>query len=129
VSDYKHLGALINSDLSLQNIIVGDMVLKSMRAVEALDFVLGGRDIPINVRTSVLIKSRIVPVLTYGCEVSGMDTTRGVNTIQTLLNQFFRRLVGVVAKAPGVATTSLLWELGIAPIEATAAAARDRAFL
>ena len=89
---------------------------------------LGGRDIPINVRTSVL-KTCILPVLTYGCEVWGMDSTSGVNRLQTILNQCLRRLVGVGAKAPGVATAPLLRELGIAPIEAMAAAARTRAFL
>jgi hypothetical protein len=46
-----------------------------------------------------------------------------------MLNQGLRRLAGVGAKGPGVATSPQLWELGIAPIEATAAAARTRAFL
>jgi hypothetical protein len=36
---------MTNSDLSMRNIV---------RALEALDSVLGGRDIPINVRTTYL---------------------------------------------------------------------------
>jgi hypothetical protein len=82
VYEYRYLGALINSDLSMRS-IVGDRVNKSRRAVEALDSVLGGRDIPINVRTSVL-KTCILPVLTYGCEVWEMDSTSGVNRLQTI---------------------------------------------
>jgi hypothetical protein len=58
--------------------IVNERVEKSRRAVEALDSVFGGRDFPINVRTSVL-KTCILPVLTYGCEVSRVDLTSGVN--------------------------------------------------
>jgi hypothetical protein len=73
--------------------IVGDRARKNRRAVEALDSVLvGGRDIPINVRTSMLKTYCILPVLAYGCEVWGMD---GVNRLQTILNQCLRRLVGV----------------------------------
>jgi hypothetical protein len=52
-----------------------------------------------------------------------------VNRLQTILNQCLRRLVWVGAKAPGVATSPLLRELGITPIEAMTAAARNRAFL
>jgi hypothetical protein len=90
--------------------------------------VSGVWDIPITIRTSVL-KNCIMLVLTYGCEVWEMDWTSNVNRLQTILNQCLRRLVGVGAKAPGVATTPLLRELGTSPIEATAATARTRAFL
>jgi hypothetical protein len=110
-----YLGALVNLDLSMRN-IVGDRVKKGKRAVEALDCVLGGRDIPINNVRYPVLKTCILPVLTHGCEVWGMDTTSGVNRLQTLLNQYLRRLIGVGAKAHGVATTPLLRELGIAPI-------------
>jgi hypothetical protein len=72
--------------------VVGDRVKKSRRAIEALESVLVGRDIPINVRTSVL-KTCILPVLTYGCEVWGMDSTSGDNKLQTILNQCLMRLV------------------------------------
>jgi hypothetical protein len=58
-----------------------------------------------------------------------MDSTSGVNRLQTTLSQCLRRLVGVGAKAHGVATTPLLRGLGIAPTEAMAVAARTRAFL
>jgi hypothetical protein len=108
--------------------IVGDRVKQCRRAVESLDSVLGGRDIPINVRTSVL-KTCILPVLTYGCKVWGMDSTSGANRLQTISSHCLRRLVGVGAKAPRVATAPLLRELGIAPIEGVAAAARTRSFL
>jgi hypothetical protein len=114
VPEYRYLGALINSDLSMRN-IVGDRVKKSRRAIEALDSVLGGPGIHVNVRHSVL-KTCILPVLTYGCEVWGIDSSSGVNKLQTTLNQCLRRLVGMGAKAPGVATAPLLRELGIAPI-------------
>jgi hypothetical protein len=73
--------------------------------------------------------SCILPVLTYECEVWGMDSTSGDSRLQTLLNQWLRRLVGVGAKAHGVATTPLLRELGISPVEAMAATAITRAFL
>jgi hypothetical protein len=58
-----------------------------------------------------------------------MDTTSGVNILYSLLNQCLRHLVGVGAKAPRVATTPLLRELGITPIEATATSAWTRAFI
>jgi hypothetical protein len=45
----RYLGALKILDLSIRNIVAGDRVPESRRAVEALDFVLGGRDIPINI--------------------------------------------------------------------------------
>jgi hypothetical protein len=78
----------------------------------------------LDIKTSV-VKACLLPVHTYGCEIWGMDSTSGANRLKTLLNQCLRRLVWVAgAKAPGVATTPLLRELGIAPIEATAAAAR-----
>jgi hypothetical protein len=98
----------------MQN-IVGDRVNKSRRAVEALDSVLGGRDIPINVRTSVL-RTCILPVLTYGCEVWGMDSISGVNRLQTALSLCLRRLVWVGAKAHGMATYPLLRDLELTPI-------------
>jgi hypothetical protein len=68
-------------------------------------------------------------VLAYGCEVWGVDTTSGANRLQTPLYQCLRRQVGVGAKAHGVATTPLLREREIAPINATATLARDGAFL
>jgi hypothetical protein len=111
----------------MQN-IVGDSVKKGRRAVEALDSVLRGRGIPSNVRILVL-RTCILHVLTYGCEVWGMDSTSGVNRLQAILSQCLRRLVGMGAKAPRVATTPLLRDLGIAPIQVTAAAARTRVFL
>jgi hypothetical protein len=67
--------------------------------------------------------------LLTGVKYGGMDSTSGVNRLQTMLNQCLRRLVGVGAKGPWVATTLLLRELGIASIKAVAAAARTRAFL
>jgi hypothetical protein len=57
-----------------------------------------------------------------------MDSTSGVNTLQTTFNQCLLRLVWVGAKALGVATSPLLRWLGIAPIYATATTARTRAF-
>jgi hypothetical protein len=45
--------------------------------------VLGGRDIPVNVRALVL-KTCILPVLTHGCEVWGIDSTSGVNRLQAI---------------------------------------------
>jgi hypothetical protein len=58
-------------------------VEKNWSTVEALDSVLGGRHVPINVGTSRLIKTCILPVLSYGCEIYGMDSTRGVSRLQT----------------------------------------------
>jgi hypothetical protein len=89
---------------------------------------LGRRNIPINVRTLELTTC-ILPVLTLGREARGVDLTSGVNRLQTILNQCLRRLVGVGEKAPWVVTTPLVWELGLAPIEAMAVAARSGAFL
>jgi len=129
VNEYRYLGTVIKSDLGMQH-IVDDRVKKGKRAIEALDSVLvGGRDIiPINVRVSVF-KTCVLPVLTYGCEVWGMDRTSGANKLQTVLNQCLRCLIGVGKNSPGVATAPMMRELDIAPIEATAAAARARAFL
>jgi hypothetical protein len=81
-----------------------------------------------NVRASVL-KTSILPILTNGCKVWGKDSTSGVNKLQILFNQRLKSLVGVGSKVHGVANTPLLRELGIAPMEATAATARSRAFL
>jgi hypothetical protein len=71
---------LINSDLSIRH-IVRDRVNKSKRAVEALDYVLEGRGILIDVRTSVL-KTCVLPLLTYECKVWRMDTTNGSKRLQ-----------------------------------------------
>jgi hypothetical protein len=68
----------------MRNIVSGRFE-NSRRVVKVLDVVLGGRDMPINVRTSVLT-TFIAPVLTYGREVWGMDTTSGVNGLYSLLN-------------------------------------------
>jgi hypothetical protein len=46
--------------------LASDRARKSRRAVEVFDSVLGGLDIPIDIRTSVL-KTCLLPVLTYGC--------------------------------------------------------------
>jgi hypothetical protein len=59
----------------------------------------------------------------------GIDSTSGVNRLQTILNQRLRRLVGVGAKTHGVARAPLLQEPRIAPIEAMATSASTRAFL
>jgi hypothetical protein len=50
--------------------ILGDKVEENRCAVEAPESVLGGRDILIDVRTSV-VKPCLLPVLTYGCEIWG----------------------------------------------------------
>jgi hypothetical protein len=102
------------------------MVKKSRRGVEALESELRGHDIPIYVRTSVL-KTCMLPVLTYGFEVWRVNATSGANRSQPTLNQCLRRLVGVGGKANGVAIAPLMRGLRIAPIEATAVAARTRA--
>jgi hypothetical protein len=59
----------------------------------------------------------------------GMETPSGANRLSTILIACLSRLVGVGTKAQGLAATPLFRELGIAPIEATAAAARTTVFL
>lgn len=58
-----------------------------------------------------------------------MAPTSKVKKLQTLLNQVLRRLLGVGRYAPGIALAPIMRELGLAPIEAIAAASRTRAFL
>ena len=119
--------AVLRGDLQAKH-IVSDRVVNGKRAMAALDVLLTSRDIPLNMRV-LAFKTCVLPVLMYGCEVWGMNSSCGVNRAQTALNQAARRLIGVGRNAPGVACSPILRELGVAPIEAIAAGARARAFI
>jgi hypothetical protein len=60
-----------------------------------------------------VLKTCILPGLTYGYEVRRMDSTSGVNRLQTILHYYLRRMVGVEGGGSSRTVTRLHTMIGL----------------
>jgi hypothetical protein len=123
VDQYVYLGLPFSPNLDLE-VMTKNREEKGTKALGALFPVLGCSRIPLPIRVQI-VKSCLVPVLTYGCELWGMAESRAVGP-QRVLSQALRTVLGT-RRSTAMAHATLGLELGIAPIHAIATAARARA--
>jgi len=124
VERYDYLGIPFTSDLDLA-LIAETRAAKGLKALHAIRPLLGCLQIPILVRVNVL-KALVVPVLTYGGELWGMQMERAVKP-QRVLNEALRVLARLRTGNSTTASATLGLEFGIPPINAIVTAARVRA--
>ena len=128
VDEYRYLGAIIRSDMSIRRII-DDRIAKGERAAAALHPFLSNPAIPLHMRTLAL-KVCVLPVFSYAAEAWGMGSaSSGIARMQTVVNRSIRTVIDIAKTAVGVSMPPIWRELSIAPIAATTAALRARAFL
>ena len=123
VERYVYLGLPFTPNLDLEA-ITKDREEKGLRAMGSLHPVVSCSRIPLTLRVQI-VKSCLVPVLTYGCELWGMAADR-CHGPQKVLSTALKTLLGT-RRSSTMAHATLGLELGIAPIHAIAAAARARA--
>jgi hypothetical protein len=126
VDTYKYLGVVFRSDLDLQCMAdareeKGRKVLNTFRAV------LSSNDIPLYIRTRV-VQSILVPVLTYGSELWGMNSERCKGP-QRVLSEALRLLLRLSARSSITSAVTIGYELNIPPIHAITSSARARGYL
>lgn len=126
VSQYDYLGVLFTETLDL-GAMADARAEKGQKCLHSLRPVLGCASIPIAVRVRIL-KAILIPVLTYGSEVWGMQTVR-VQKGQMVLSEALRLLVRLKAKCTITSSATLGLEFGIDPLYAIVSALRARAFV
>lgn len=126
VDEYIYLGLLFTPALDL-HLMASSRAEKGRKAFETLRPVLSSKRIPVDIRIR-LVKTCLIPVLTYGAELWGMNESR-VILCQRVLDKALRTLLGVSDKSCVTALSVLYREFDIPPIAATVGAARARAVL
>ena len=129
VAEYKYLGIVISSDLSMKPHLdrrndKGITVLQSLRPV------FGDWSVPLQIR-KMLVKSLLIPVLTYGIELSGIGPRGGsasvVLPLERCLATALRMLIRGGTKSSCYDT--LLKEFGFSRLEDMGKVRRIRLFL
>lgn len=126
VREYTYLGVPFSRDLDLDR-MASARAEKGRKCLNALRPVLGCANIPIAVRIR-LIKAILIPTLTYGSELWGMQSTR-CDRGQMVLGEALRLLVRLKRRCTITSAATLGLEFGIDPLHALAASARGRAFV
>lgn len=126
VDEYIYLGLLFTPALDLHTMALA-RAEKGRKAFETLRPVLSSKRIPVEIRLR-LVKACLIPVLTYGAELWGMNEAR-VHPCQRILDRAIRSLLGVSGKSNATALSVLHREFDISPLAATVASARARAVL
>jgi hypothetical protein len=125
VTEYTYLGLLFTHDLQSEA-MVQQRAAKGNAALDALTHVISNRNIPVYIRI-LMVKAIIVPTLTFGGEIWGMNDTLAV-ICQRVLSRALRSLVGV--KSSNVLSAEVAsCEFDIPPISAIVAGLRTRALL
>eukprot|EP00924_Labyrinthula_sp_SR-Ha-C_P007557 augustus_masked-scaffold_137-processed-gene-0.14-mRNA-1 protein AED:1.00 eAED:1.00 QI:0/-1/0/0/-1/1/1/0/1066 len=120
VRSYKYLGVNLDQSLSY-NGMLKLMKSRGTRALAGMSRLLGRRSIPLGWKIR-LIKSILIPCLTYGSGMVGCSRTR-VSCLQSVLNKALRSAVGTRG---GVSISLLLKEFDMLSINAVATARRLR---
>lgn len=123
VSSYTYLGVVIDESLSQHTMVRGrrDAARNALQAMQAL---LLRRAVPVAVKLP-LIRSALVPVATYGCELFGMNTAR-VAPLSAVVDRGMQMVLGCTRS---FCRRVAYEELGIEPVPVRAAKARMRAVL
>ena len=123
VKDYKYLGIILSRSTSFE-LGVSSLYNKSAKATYMMNKTLWSANfIPIDIYLKSF-DTLIKPILTYGCEVWGLDLTHNSNAYkenfvddrskpEKLHTSFLKRLLGVNSKSSNLATRS---EFGRLPI-------------
>ena len=124
-SSYKYLGVPFTPQLDLKD-IVEDRAKKGLGAFESLYPILSCGSIPMRMKIQ-LVKTCLIPVLSYGSELWGLHESRA-NTVQRILNKAMKVLVGMTQSSHSTSFNTLSVELNIPTMIAVTSAARVRAF-
>ena len=129
VAEYKYLGILISSDLSMTP-HVERRANKGTLALNALRPVLGDWSVPLQIRR-MLVTSILVPILTYGLELSGIGPRGGCHTMALPLERCLAAALRSMLRCGPHATSydTLLKEFDLQPIEDIGHVRRMRLFL
>ena len=124
VDEYEYLGLIFSTDLNRQT-MADTRAEKGMKALHAQRHVISCQTIPIQIRIQ-LVKSCLVPILTYGGELWGMVADR-CQAPQRVLNRAMKLLVGMRETSVAAAWSTISMELDIPSINSITAASRARA--
>jgi exonuclease III len=126
VESYTYLGLEFTHDLNLDTMVKARVSI-GRRTIQAMRAALGCHDIPIKIRVDTMVRALLLPRLTYGGELWGMQLRRS-NMVQRVLDE---ALLIVARVKPGSRVTSGMaigTELGVPPVAAIVNSARTRAY-
>lgn len=130
VQKYSYLGIPFTADESGWypdvKIMVTHRVIKGKNALGVYRHVLQNHTIPVYVKV-LLLKQQIVSVLTYGCNIWAGSRER-VQPVQRALDDAMKAALCIHSRRNPTSSTTMLSELGIAPIHARASAEAARAY-
>ncbi len=127
VDSYTYLGLVFNTEIDLEVMVQAraDVGMKTLQSIRAA---LGCHDIPLKIRSETMIKTLLLPKLTYGGELWGMQQRRA-GLVQRVLDQGLRTMARL---RPGSAATSgvaLGYDLGVPTVLAMANRSKTRALV
>ena len=126
VDNYKYLGLVITSTLDLDEMVLSRMV-KGEKAFKSLYPIMSTSRIPLYIRKTIM-SACLVPVLTYGGELWGMNEERSKG-LQKILTKGLKALLRLKARSNITAASTMGLELKVPSIGAMASAAKTRALL
>ncbi len=125
VEEYKYLGYNFNVSLKNTHIIKAREEAGRKMFAKIYPFITN-REIPVHAKLSV-IRSYLIPVISYGGEFFGLESTQTMNCLENILIDALRGVaMGSIGKAG--AGFNLLKEFNFHPITVIAAIARIRLF-
>ena len=124
VEEYDYLGIPFTGDLDLA-VVAKARAAKGIKVLNSKRAMLGCLQIPIDIRVRA-VKAMVVPVLTYGGELWGLQDQR-MSKPQSVLSEALRVLARLRVRSVVTSSAALGLEFGIPPISALVAAAKTRA--
>ena len=111
---YRYLGVDISNTGSFLN-ATNSLYKKALRALYSIYASLDVRSDLANARLFLnLFDSLVQPILLYGCDIWGSHCLKNNNKVLTLVNKFYKTLIGAKSRC---SNTGVLSELGRYPIE------------
>lgn len=126
VDEYTYLGVPFTASLNV-SLMAAARAAKGRKCLMALRPELGCAKIPLEIRIRV-IKALLIPVLTYGSEVWGMNE-ENCKAAQAVLSEALRIVVRLKPRCSITSSGTLGLEFGIDSIHAMASSARSRAYV
>jgi exonuclease III len=121
VDTYTYLGVEFNNKLDLKMMALGRRN-KGIKCLNALAPTLLNERVPLILK-SMLIKSMLIPTLTYGSEIFGMNEIR-LSPLKTVLDNGIKK----VTRCGNFCRQRTYDEMGIKPLSLSAAVSRARGF-